>query len=63
MIKAQKLAAISDLSSPLFRIMAIQSEACPIQLEIKGSRTGNYQFVNAIATPLANVMDRLDKFL
>jgi len=52
-----------DPESSSFRVNAIQSEACPIQLEIKGSRTGNYQFINAIATPLANVMDRLGKFL
>jgi hypothetical protein len=50
-----------DTASHSFRVNAIQSEACPIQLEIKGSKAGNYQFINAIATPLANIADRLDR--
>jgi hypothetical protein len=48
-----------DPASQSFRVNAIQSEACPVQLEIGGSRAGNFQFVNAIATPLANVTDRI----
>lgn len=38
---------------------AIQSEASPIQLTIDNNREGNYQFVNAIATPLYNVKEYL----
>jgi len=52
-----------DPASHTFRVNAIQSEACPIQLEIKSSRTGNFQFINAIATPLANVIDRVNQIL
>lgn len=48
-----------DAISKTFRANAIQSEACPIQLEIKGSKNGNHQFVNAIATPLTNVAQRI----
>jgi len=51
-----------DTLSQTFKVNAIQSEACPIQLEIKGSRLGNYQFVNAVATPLANVVERIRKY-
>lgn len=52
-----------DPASYTFRVNAIQSEACPIQLEIKSSRIGNFQFINAIATPLANVIDRINSYL
>lgn len=43
-----------------FKVNAIQSEACPIQLTINNDRTGNLQWVNAIATPLANVIERIN---
>jgi hypothetical protein len=52
-----------DPASYSFKVNAIQSEACPIQLEIKSSRVGNYQFINAIATPLANVIDRINTYI
>jgi hypothetical protein len=52
-----------DPASYTFKVNAIQSEACPIQLEIKNSRTGNFQFVNAIATPLANVIEKINLHL
>jgi hypothetical protein len=52
-----------DPGTQSFRVNAIQSEACPIQLEIKGSKAGNYQFINAIATPLANVIDPINRYL
>jgi len=52
-----------DLASYTFKVNAMQSEACPIQLEIKGNRIGNFQFINAIATPLANVIDRINLHL
>ena len=38
---------------------AIQSEASGIQLSIKNDRDGNFQYVNAIASPLSIVKDRL----
>ncbi|TSA33672.1 MAG: hypothetical protein D4R64_13785 [Porphyromonadaceae bacterium] len=50
-----------DPASYTFKVNAVQTEACPIQLEIKGSRMGNFQFINAIATPLANVIDRINR--
>jgi hypothetical protein len=42
-----------------FKVNAIQSEASPIQLSIKNDREGNFQYINAIAVPLANVMERI----
>ena len=38
---------------------AIQSEASGIQLSIKNDREGNFQYVNAIASPLHLVKDKL----
>ena len=52
-----------DPASQTFKVNAIQSEACPIQLEINSSRIGNYQFINAIATPLANVVTQITRHL
>jgi hypothetical protein len=52
-----------DQASQTFKVNAVQSEACPIQLEINSSRVGNYQFINAIATPLANIIDRINRHL
>jgi hypothetical protein len=52
-----------DPGTQSFKVNAIQSEACPIQLEIKGSKAGNYQFINAIATPLANVIEPINRYL
>ncbi len=43
-----------------FKVNAIQSEACPIQLTINNDRKGNFQWINAIATPLANVAERIN---
>lgn len=42
-----------------FVINAIQSEASGLQLSIKNDREGNYQYVNAIATPLHVIKDEL----
>lgn len=52
-----------DAAKQSFKVNAVQSEACPIQLEIKSSKVGNFQFINAIATPLANVNDRISRHL
>ncbi len=43
---------IHDSESGTFVVNAVQSEASPIQLSINNSREGNYQYVNAIASPL-----------
>lgn len=42
-----------------FKVNAIQSEASPIQLSINNNREGNYQYVNAIASPLKNILSAL----
>jgi hypothetical protein len=44
-----------------FEVNALQSEASPIQLSINNSQEGNYQYVNAIATPLNIVKEKLTK--
>ncbi len=46
-----------------FEVNAIQSEACPIQLSIDNKRDGNFQYVNAIATPLQNIQEKLEVYL
>ncbi len=48
-----------DEKTKSFKVNAVQSEACPIQLTIKNDRNGNFQYINAIATPLANVVGRI----
>ena len=42
---------------------AVQSEASGIQLAIKNDREGNFQYVNAIASPLYIIKDELQKYL
>lgn len=49
-----------DGETNTFKVNAVQSEACPIQLTIKNDRNGNLQWVNAIATPIANVIERIN---
>ena len=44
-----------DNETDTFKVNAIQSEACPVQLSIDNKRVGNFQYVNAIATPLHSV--------
>ncbi len=48
-----------DENSGTFKANAIQSEACPLQLSINNSREGNFQFVNALASPLNIVEKRI----
>ena len=43
-----------------FKVNAVQSEACPIQLSIDNKREGNFQYVNAIASPLNIIQERLE---
>lgn len=45
-----------------FYINAIQSEACPIQMDIGGQRNG-MQYTHALATPIANVKNKLVEIL
>lgn len=49
-----------DAQTNTFKVNAIQSEACPIQLTIHNDRNGNFQWINALATPIANVIDRIN---
>ena len=46
-----------------FKVNAVQSEASPIQLSINNNKEGNYQYVNAIASPLKNIQDELETHL
>lgn len=54
---------VYDNQSQQFKVNAIQSEACPIQLSIDHKQDGNYQYVNAIASPLYGIQDRLQAHL
>lgn len=48
-----------NLEKECYEVNALQSEASPIQLSIKNDRNGNFQYVNAIATPLYLIKDKL----
>jgi hypothetical protein len=50
-----------DEESNRFKVNAIQSEASPIQLSINNNREGNFQYINAIATPLINIQASLQQ--
>ena len=54
---------IYDFRKREFRVNAIQSEASPIQLAINNNRKGNFQYVNAIASPLKIIEDRLKNII
>lgn len=54
---------VYDEKTNNFKVNAIQSEACPIQLSIGNQRDGNFQYVNAIASPLQIIQERLEKHL
>jgi hypothetical protein len=52
-----------DSKSDCFKVNAIQSEACGIQLDINNNRDGNFQYINAIASPLQNVKTSIEQAL
>lgn len=54
---------VYDSKTNVFKVNAIQSEACPIQLSINNQRDGNFQYINAIASPLQIIKERLQKHL
>lgn len=54
---------VYDSDANKFKVNAIQSEACPIQLSINNQREGNYQYINAIASPLQIIQERLEQHL
>lgn len=52
-----------DETNDVFKVNSIQSQACPIQLSINNSMIGNYQYINAVATPLNIVQNRLEEII
>lgn len=54
---------VYDDESNTYKVNSIQSEASPIQLSINNNREGNFQYVNAIASPLQIVRERLQNHL
>ena len=52
-----------DKESNQFKVNAIQSEASPIQLSINNNREGNFQYVNAIASPMNIIEAKLKAHL
>ena len=54
---------VYDAKANKFKVNAVQSEACPIQLSINNQRDGNFQYVNAIASPLQIIQERLEKYI
>lgn len=54
---------IYNNESESFKVNAIQSEASPIQLSINNSRDGNFQYINAIASPLQNARISIEQIL
>lgn len=54
---------IYDSERDRYVVNAIQSAASGIQLAINNNRDGNFQYVNAIASPLYIVKDELQRYL
>lgn len=54
---------VYDTENNSFIINAIQSEASPIQLSIKNDRNGNFQYINAIASPISLIEERLEEII
>lgn len=54
---------VYDSNANKFKVNAIQSEACGIQLSINNQRDGNFQYVNAIASPLQIIQEQLQNYL
>jgi hypothetical protein len=52
-----------DNDKKIFSAIAIQSEACPIQLTIKNDREGNFQYINAIASPISHITKELKQLM
>jgi hypothetical protein len=52
-----------DNDAARYVVNAIQSEASGIQLSIKNDREGNFQYINAIASPLYIIKDRLQQLI
>lgn len=52
-----------DENKGKYVVNAIQSEASGIQLSIKNDREGNFQYINAIASPLYIIKEELQRYL
>lgn len=52
-----------DGESDSFKVNAIQSEASPIQLSIKNDKRGNFQYINAIASPISLIEEKLNEII
>ena len=52
-----------DYATDKYLANAIQSEASGIQLSIKNDKEGNYQYINAIASPLFIIKNELEDIL
>ncbi len=52
-----------DAAQEKYVVNAIQSEASGIQLSIKNDKEGNFQYINAIASPLHIIKDELEKII
>ncbi len=52
-----------DSESDEFKVNSVQSEACGLQLNIDGKRDNNFQYVNAIASPIALIEDELNQLI
>jgi hypothetical protein len=52
-----------DKEQKQFKVNAVQSEACPIQLSISNNKDGNFQYVNALASPLSSIEEKLKSYL
>jgi len=54
---------VYDKENEIFKVNAIQSEASGIQLSINNNRDGNFQYINAIASPLNNAKTEIEQLL
>ncbi len=52
-----------DSKTKKFKVNAVQSEACPIQLSIDNKKKGNFQYINAIASPLSMIEDKIQQHI
>jgi len=54
---------VYDNETNSFKVNSIQSEASGIQLAINNNRNGNFQYINAIASPLNNIRTEIEQAL
>ena len=54
---------VFDEESTSFKLNAIQSEASPIQLSINNDMKGNFQYINAIASPISIIRDEFTELI